>query len=534
MAHEDDRSPVRTPTTLGRTLSLGDLGAAMDAERTIVDMLIGETIDNRYRIIKKIGVGGMAAVYEAVHVDLEKRVAVKVLFPEFAANPEIVERFRREPRAASRIKHPNIVDVIDTGKTPINLPYFVMEYLDGQDLAQLLANEPRLPIDRVLKIAKQIADALSAAHEQGIVHRDLKPENIFLITSQSGQPDFVKIVDFGIAFFSTDVRLTTTRRAMGTPQYMPPEQVCAEPDIDERADIYALAAIIYEMLSGRPPHTGRDILEILAKKNTIPPTLSSLRPEVSSGLNFAVMKGLSFNRNDRPRTIREFEVLLERTSSFDAERTSIRVPAIYRPTSRLSGSVKAALGFAALVAVVVGSILFARKHSAPVPVVKQAEVLKLASTTQPIPEKEVLPTVRPPTPVAKVDAPDAGVPRRTSARKREVSGGTVERGFVELRGGRLESAATLFRQASTSAKALRGLAMIAFQKSDFDEAAKLARQSSRAGDSGARIILANSLFKSGRYAEAVSEYERVLASDSSNPEAVRNLAAAKKRLEAGP
>ncbi len=165
------------------------------------DPLIGATLGGRYRVIKAIGEGGMGIVYEAVHEVIEKKVAIKVLRDDFSKRPEVVERFRQEAKSASRIGHEHIVDISDFGETPTGQSYFVMEYLEGDDLANILAREGTLAPARAVNIIIQCCKALGAAHVKGIVHRDMKPENIFL-TSRDNQPDFVKIVDFGIAKMS--------------------------------------------------------------------------------------------------------------------------------------------------------------------------------------------------------------------------------------------------------------------------------------------------------------------------------------------
>ena len=217
------------------------------------EALVGSVVDGRYRIERVLGTGGMGAVYEAEHVEIGKKVALKVLHPQFSRQADLVARFRREARAASKVGHPNIVDVTDSGTTPDGDVYFVMERLDGLDLGEVLRHERRVAPDRVVAIGTQVCRALSAAHAAGIIHRDLKPENIFLV-SREGVPDFVKVLDFGIAKQdmgnqNSPRRLTTPGIAMGTPEYMAPEQAAGKA-IDGRVDIYSVGAILYEMLTG--------------------------------------------------------------------------------------------------------------------------------------------------------------------------------------------------------------------------------------------------------------------------------------------
>ena len=176
----------------------------------------------------------MGLVYEAEHVEIGRRVAVKVLHPMYTRQAEVVSRFRSEARAASRIGHPNIVDVIDSGTTVDGAVYFVMEYLEGRELSQLVEEEGPLPAQRSIAIAREICQALTAAHKAGIIHRDLKPENVFLI-ERDGKRDFVKVLDFGIAKTMEAVtdrvgRLTNPGMAMGTPEYMAPEQAAGARD----------------------------------------------------------------------------------------------------------------------------------------------------------------------------------------------------------------------------------------------------------------------------------------------------------------
>ncbi len=213
------------------------------------DPLVGETLGGRYKILGRVGEGGMGIVYEAEHVIIEKRVALKVLRDDFSQKQDVVERFRQEAKSASRIGHEHIVEIYDFGETPSGQSYFVMEYLEGEDLANVLAREGTVSADRAVRIAVQCCKALGAAHAKGIVHRDMKPENIFLV-HRDDEPDFVKIVDFGIAKMSDldaggeGRKLTKTGMIFGTPEYMSPEQAQGKPP-DHRVDIYAMGVILY-------------------------------------------------------------------------------------------------------------------------------------------------------------------------------------------------------------------------------------------------------------------------------------------------
>src|ERR1041385_3529305 len=225
------------------------------------DRLIGTTLDGRYLVQNKLGEGGMGVVFAVKHTVIERPLAIKVLKKEVMRDNASVQRFVQEAKAASRIGHPNIVDVTDFGKTPEGMTYSVMEYVEGATLSRAIKQGAPLPPARAVRIAMQIARALSAAHGKGIVHRDLKRENVFLV-DRDGRPDFVKIVDFGIAKVApaegTDAgpRLTRAGSVFGTPEYMAPEQAAGRGDTDGRVDIYALGVIVYEMMVGRVPHRG--------------------------------------------------------------------------------------------------------------------------------------------------------------------------------------------------------------------------------------------------------------------------------------
>ena len=278
--------------------------------------LIGSEVDGRYRVIELIGEGGMGKVYLAEHVEIGKRVALKVLHPSYSRMPDLVERFRREARAASKIGHPNIVDVTDSGTTADGSVYFVMEYLEGVELGSVIEREGALDVARALKITGQICRALSAAHREGIIHRDLKPENIFLIT-RDGTADVVKVLDFGIAKTTEaeaarERRLTSPGMAMGTPEYMSPEQAAGRP-ADARCDVYALGAILYEMVTGIPPYSGDNFMEILTKKATQdPPPPIQVRGELASQVSDLVMASMARNPDDRPQTMEALEYELNK------------------------------------------------------------------------------------------------------------------------------------------------------------------------------------------------------------------------------
>jgi serine/threonine protein kinase len=276
--------------------------------------MIGQVVDGRYRIEKLVGEGGMGRVYLAEHVEIGRRVAMKILHPVYSHMPDLVERFRREARAASRIGHPHIVDVTDSGRTREGSVYFVMEYLEGVDLGTVIEREGAIEIRRALRIVTQICRALAAAHSAGIIHRDLKPENIFL-TMRDNTSDFVKVLDFGIAKSAEaervwSRRLTSPGMAMGTPEYMAPEQAAGKP-ADERCDVYAVGAILYEALTGLAPYDGDNFMEVLTKKAMGEPVpVRELRPEVPEAVVALVQRAMARNPEDRPVSMEvlEYEV----------------------------------------------------------------------------------------------------------------------------------------------------------------------------------------------------------------------------------
>src|SRR2546423_1331936 len=232
------------------------------------DTLIGQTLADKYRIEERISEGGMGTVYRAMHVLMEKQVAIKVLHPSLAADEKIVARFTREAKAASRLSHPHALSVTDFGEAEGGTVYLVMEYLRGRTLKQVIRAEGPLALERVVEITKQVAGALDAAHAEGVVHRDLKSDNIMLEEMTAGQ-DWAKVLDFGIAKIQEpvgqDPELTAPNLIIGTPQYMSPEQCSQSAEIDKRSDIYSFGIIIYEMLTGHVPFTGASATEIMLK-----------------------------------------------------------------------------------------------------------------------------------------------------------------------------------------------------------------------------------------------------------------------------
>jgi serine/threonine protein kinase len=277
------------------------------------DSLIGRQFGN-YVVTQKLGEGGMGSVYLAEHPTIGKKVALKVLHAEFASNEDVATRFFNEAKAVNDIQHPNIVDVVDYGviqdaASGQSLVYFIMEFLAGVSLADLIRREAPMAPARALAICIQIADALSASHNRGIVHRDLKPDNVILI-QRGRERDFVKVLDFGIAKLTGDQagsRRTRTGIVMGTPAYMSPEQCEGRGNIDHRTDIYALGILLYEMITGRVPFTGEGYGEILVQHLTaIPQAPSTIRGLIPPHVEQIVMKALEKRPENRYPTMEEY------------------------------------------------------------------------------------------------------------------------------------------------------------------------------------------------------------------------------------
>jgi len=279
------------------------------------DPYIGTILGERYRIIQKLGAGGMGAVYLAEHVVIERKVAIKILSQDFATKADLVQRFIQEARAAAKIGHENIVEVYDFGETASGSVFFAMEYLEGRDLASLIQQASALDAKRVRPIVLQICRALSAAHTKQIIHRDLKPENIYLI-EREGRADFVKILDFGIAKI-TNVeegggRLTRAGMIFGTPEYMSPEQARGEVP-DHRVDIYALGCILYEMLTGKVPFQADSFMGTLTKHMFEMPEPPSRRARwpIPQDLELICMRAIEKDRDRRFQSMLEFAQALE-------------------------------------------------------------------------------------------------------------------------------------------------------------------------------------------------------------------------------
>ena len=287
---------------------------------------------DRYAIERELGSGGMATVYLAHDIRHDRQVAVKVLRPELAAVLG-VERFLNEIKVTANLQHPHILPLHDSGDADGFL-FYVMPYVEGESLRDKLNREKRLPIAEALDITKIVASALAVAHRQNVIHRDIKPENILL---RDGQPI---LADFGIALAVTaagGTRLTETGLSLGTPEYMSPEQATADQQLDARSDIYSLACVLYEMLTGEPPITGRSSQAVIAKLLTEQPVRPrTLRDTIPKGVEAAILKALAKTPADRFATVAQFSEALDAASAGDATGAVPQHVSAQRPKRRWS------------------------------------------------------------------------------------------------------------------------------------------------------------------------------------------------------
>jgi serine/threonine protein kinase len=564
--------------------------------------MVGALLSGRYQIKRMCGEGGMGRVYEAEHIEIGKRVAIKVLHPAYSRTPDLVERFRREARAASRIEHPNVVNVTDFGTTDDGSLFFVMEYIEGIELGLLIHREGPLPPVRVLRISEQMCEALQAAHDVGVIHRDLKPENILLLglgggrsTPASGQSsgaidprepsDFVKVLDFGIAK-SAEIeessrrgkRLTRPGVAMGTPEYMAPEQAAGHP-ADPRSDIYAVGSIMYEMLCGSPPYEGDNVMEVLHKKANEPPKpLSELRPALPPAVIGLVERAMARSADDRPRSMADLAYEIHTIETALVMTPTPLLMTTPGAASRDDMSGQNAFGersethvvrpFAsrqrsAIIAVALSGILFAfgltwlvhslrSRPSEPVPVatVPPAPVagLPLASPepspdgggrldggalasldADPAqePEKEPEPAAESSEPNKREGSAHSSSTRVTVSTAKQ-SDESLHAAQQLLHAQRFDEARTAFGkllgEKRSRGAAAAGLAKVAFQEKKYKEAVDRAKESAKwGGGAEARVLLGDAYFKLERFDEAKKAYNEALKLDPNNRVAGQGL-----------
>jgi serine/threonine protein kinase len=377
-----------------------------DADHELLE-LVGRTVAGKYRVDRLIGRGGMGAVFQATNQAIGKRVALKFLKQEAARNREACIRFQREAEAAGLVESAHIVHIFDSGTTEEGLPFLVMELLSGEDLRAVLRRERRVSLESALRVAVQVLRALVRAHAAGIVHRDLKPDNIFLC-ARDDEPSFVKIVDFGISKLAHARAADTLTRGgtvLGTAYYMSPEQSQSFADIDGRTDLFSLGAILFEMLSGRPPHlapTYESVLISICTKDAA--DIRTFAPDVPPVIADIVKKALARDRAQRFQTAGEFLEALnlaQASGEFRAETPSAAAaPNAWPQTPRRYGMV-----VASVIATLTGFALtayFVSRHRASASVTPVELPAALTSAEPPIPEPTATPSVA-------VSAPDVTV-----------------------------------------------------------------------------------------------------------------------------
>ncbi|MFO0734239.1 MAG: serine/threonine-protein kinase [Labilithrix sp.] len=308
----------------------------------------GEVLAAKYRVEKVIGVGGMGVVVSAMHLELEKRVALKFLLPQAQESDELIGRFMREARSSVKLKGEHVARTLDVGRMDDGRAYIVMEYLEGNDLGQeIKASTEPFPIEEGVSWILQACEGLAEAHALGIVHRDLKPANLFL-QHEPGDRRFVKVLDFGISksinpSSSDHLSLTKTEMLLGSPLYMAPEQMRSSKYVDERSDIWSLGAVAYEVLSGHVPFEAETLLDLcfrVAQEDCVPPTVH--RPEIPAGLSDAVMRCLEKEPSKRWNNVGELAAALEPFGPADKKGTAARTAGILAagdPKARPRGEV---------------------------------------------------------------------------------------------------------------------------------------------------------------------------------------------------
>lgn len=340
-----DASELTSVPTMGSPSSFKEWASRSQGNAASVVLPAGLEIGRRYRVKSLLGLGGMGAVYLVHDKDLDRDVALKLIRSDIAEDPDSLERFKREIQLSSRVTHPNVLRVFDLGESD-GIKFLTMQFVDGRDLSTILKKQGKLPNERLIRIFRQVAEGLKAAHDQGVVHRDLKPQNI-MIDSQ----DRVYVTDFGLAKHAEQSGMTQTGAVIGTPFYMSPEQVKGE-SVDQRSDIYALGVILYQMAAGAVPFTGATPFEVMMRRMQRPAQpIGELNPELPRYLQKIIERCMAVDANLRYQNVAE---ILEDLDSENA-RTSPRYTALSRRWAR-----PAAAAAIAVIVLAAGGIWIAR------------------------------------------------------------------------------------------------------------------------------------------------------------------------------
>lgn len=374
----------------------------------------GQVLGGRYRLIERIGAGGMSEVYRAEHVELGRPVAVKLLLPAIAADQVSVERLRREATSTGNLGHPNIVQVADFDYTEDGAAYLVMEWLEGQTLAESL-ERGELSVEAGVELLAQACEGLAAAHAAGVVHRDVKPANLFVTRDRAGTERLV-VVDFGIAKLGDDQHLTRTGTFVGTPDYMSPEQAEGS-EVDGRTDVYAIGVILYELVAGVLPHQGHTVMEILQRKLTetpIPPgEVATTRP-VPAPLSALILCCLAREPEERYQTMDELGAALRAVFREPDSEPAPAPPSNPRSRRRSSPPVWGILAVVALTAALLGGGVLAmraldRDRPAPIEPARSSARIQLSAAGVPLVATVSPAPVLPQRPVRiRVERPEGG------------------------------------------------------------------------------------------------------------------------------